>query len=67
MNRLNTMSDNDFIGMSKEDAFKLCEQRGLIHRVTMENGQAFIVTMDYRMNRVNFHIDNNVVVSQKRG
>lgn len=72
MNTLNrernvNFSDNDFVGMQKEDALKLCAERGLKARVTMENGQSFIVTMDYRMDRVNFHINNNVIVSQKRG
>ena len=72
MNKINrdTMvnnSDNDFLGLSKEQALSLCAQRGLKGRITMENGQSFIVTMDYRMDRINFHIDNDVVVSQKRG
>lgn len=67
LNNEDNFSDNDFVGLKKEDAFKLCEQRGLRHRVTSENGKSFIITMDYRLGRVNFHIDNNIVLSTSRG
>lgn len=61
------MGDEDFIGMEKKDAMALCEKRGLKGRVTAEDGEAFIVTLDYRLDRVNFHIQNNIVISCKRG
>lgn len=66
-NTIQNSSDNDFVGLQKEQALELCSQRGLKARVTRNNGESFIVTMDYRMDRINFHIENNVVVSQKRG
>ena len=66
-NTIQNSSDNDFVGMPKEQALEICSQRGLSARITRDNGQSFIVTMDYRMDRINFHIENNVVVSQKRG
>ena len=59
--------DNDFIGLTKDEDLNLCKERNLRSRITMENGQSFIVTMDYRLDRINFHIENNIVVSQKRG
>lgn len=61
------MGDEDFIGMEKKDAMAHCEKRGLKGRVTSEDGEAFAVTMDYRLNRVNFIINNNIVISCKRG
>lgn len=66
MNRENNL-DNDFIGLTKDEALNLCKERNLRSRITMENGQSFIVTMDYRLDRINFHIENNIVVNQKRG
>lgn len=63
----NIQSDNDFIGLTKDEAFKLCEQLGLKYRVIMEDDEPFIVTMDFKFDRINFHIQNNLVVSQKRG
>ena len=66
MNRENNL-DNDFIGLTKDEDLNLCKERNLRSRITMENGQSFIVTMDYRLDRINFHIENNIVVNQKRG
>lgn len=61
------MGDEDFVGMTKQDAKALCEKRGLKARITSEDGEFFIVTMDYRLDRVNFAINNNIVVGCKRG
>lgn len=67
MEKNNIQSDNDFIGLTKNEAFKLCEQRGLKYRVIMEDDEPFIVTMDLKFDRINFHVQNNLVISQKRG
>lgn len=61
------IGDEDFIGMQKEEAKALCEKRGLRFRVTSEDGEFFAVTMDYRTDRVNVSVENNVVLSCKRG
>lgn len=59
--------NDDYIGMEKTQAFKLCASRGLGYRVVQENGVSFMVTMDIRMDRLNFNIDNDVVVSFHMG
>ena len=52
------MSDvNDrLIGLSVEDARALCASMGLQLRVTREDGEPQLITMDLRRNRVNVHV-----------
>lgn len=75
MNRLNrndndtlmSFGHDDYIGMEKTQAFKLCASRGLGYRIIQENGVSFMVTMDIRMDRINFNITHDVVVSFHMG
>ncbi len=59
--------DQDFIGLSMEDAKALAKERGQAHRVISIEGNFRPVTADYRPDRLNFEIENGKVTVVKRG
>lgn len=60
-------NNNEFLGLEKDKAIALCLSQGFTYRVVYEDGEYFIVTMDLRMDRVNFSIENNIVISSHIG
>lgn len=61
--RLNlTVIWDDYIGLSIEDARQLAEENGSILRVVKQDGEEYIVTLDYLPGRVNVEIKNNIVI-----
>lgn len=61
------MIDQDVIGMDKQAAIDLINGQGLKVRVRSEDGQAFMGTADYRMDRINLHIEDGKVTKANRG
>lgn len=61
------MIDEDVIGMEKQAAIDFCKTQGVKVRVRSEDGKSFIGTADYRMDRINLHIENGKVVKANRG
>ena len=61
------MIEQDVIGMEKEAAIDLCKNQGVKVRVRSEDGQSFMGTADYRMDRINIHIQDGKVVKATRG
>lgn len=61
------MIEEELIGMEKQAALDLCASKGVKCRVESEDGQSFMVTMDYRMDRINLHITAGKVTSVTRG
>jgi hypothetical protein len=54
---------NNFIfGMNYKSAVDACETNGFTTRIVSENGVDFIVTCDFNPKRVNFVIENGIVV-----
>lgn len=49
------------IGKSEEDAKKLCSENDFHYRVVREDSKHYMVTCDYRLDRVNIEIDNGIV------
>jgi hypothetical protein len=51
---------NDFlaslVGLSEEEAIKLCMEKEYKVRISKRNGEHFILTRDYLIDRVNLHI-----------
>lgn len=60
-------NNNEFLGLEKDKAIALCLSQGFTYRVEYEDGEYFIVTMDLRIDRVNFSIENNIVISSHIG
>jgi major membrane immunogen (membrane-anchored lipoprotein) len=49
------------VGLTKAQAEEAAEAAGYTVRVTMEDGQMFPMTMDYRTDRINIEVENGVV------
>jgi hypothetical protein len=54
------------VGMDFEEAQKLLQENGMILRATTVDGEARMVTMDYRTNRLNVATQDGKVVSVGR-
>lgn len=54
-------------GIGEADATAVAQDRGLFVRVVARDGEWFAVTKDYRYDRVNFVIENGVVVEASIG
>ena len=53
----------DLIGLSLEEAEGVLSARNMVIRPTQEDGEHLCGTADFRMDRVNVAIKNNVVTS----
>jgi hypothetical protein len=51
------------VGLAEDEAAKVAAERGWVVRVTVRDGEAFAVTEDYRLDRVNFTIESGVVAA----
>jgi hypothetical protein len=55
------------IGMSKAEAIDCVNRFSATHRITQEDGQSFVVTKDYRMDRVDLTINKGIVTKATVG
>lgn len=58
---------NSVMNLSEADAVQKIKNAGMKPRIRAKNGTAFIVTADYRTDRVNIWIDGDVVVGATIG
>ncbi len=57
----------DFIGKTELEAIHLCVDNGLAFRVESEDGEKFMLTADFRTDRVNVQIERGVIVKSRIG
>jgi len=50
------------VGKSESDALESISESKMVYHVVRRDDEHFVRTMDYRVDRVNLEIDNNVVV-----
>lgn len=62
-----SVTDTQLVGMEKQAALDLCKTEGIPVRVEREDGQQFMLTMDYRMDRVNLSVNGGKVTGTRRG
>lgn len=62
-----TVLDQEVVGMEKFAAIVKIEDAGCRARIVSEDGEPFIVTMDYRSDRLNLDVVQGKVVSVHRG
>lgn len=55
------------VGLTEEDAMVKIAESGLRTRLRSKDGQSFMGTCDYRMDRVNLHIENGKVTKASIG
>lgn len=61
------MIEHDVIGMEKYMAIVKIEDANLVARIIAEDGEHFIVTMDYNPSRLNLEIVDGKVIEATRG
>jgi hypothetical protein len=55
------------IGMDKESGSELCKEKDYKVRITRENSNNYVITMDFRFDRINLEIDNNIITKSDFG
>jgi hypothetical protein len=61
------MNDEELIGLDVDEAIDLIAEAGLKHRIEYEDGQPYMLTMDFRMDRINLSIEKGKVIKTRRG
>lgn len=61
------MNDQDFIGLDIQDALESCQAHGIDCRIECEDDEHYALTMDYRLDRLNFTIEDRKVIFVYRG
>jgi len=56
------ISVNEYAGKTIEDATKYANDGGFTTRITEENGKAYMVTADFKTNRLNFRVKDGIVI-----
>lgn len=64
---MNRVIVEEFLGLSLKEAQELCIKNNLIYRVTQKDGNVGVVTRDHVRNRINFKIENNIIIDAKIG
>ena len=59
-------AETEYIGMSEEEALEQAEEDGEVARVVSRDGEDLPVTMDFMPDRLNFTIEEGVVVDVVR-
>jgi hypothetical protein len=54
--------EKELVGLPKLDSEKIVFILGFAYRVTVEDGVAYIVTQDFRTDRINVKLENGIVV-----
>lgn len=55
------------IGLPEDKAASLCQMNGFICRLVAQDDEEYIVTADFRLDRINIRIRDNVVVEAYEG
>ena len=50
------------IGMTEEEGIKLISENDINYRIVMRNSKPYIITDDFRMDRLNLEIENNIII-----
>jgi hypothetical protein len=58
---------HDVVGRTEKEAVAAIEQAGLVARTVMRDGEAFVVTDDWRTDRINLTVEGEVVVRAEVG
>lgn len=58
---------NLLVGLKKEEALKLIAENELKWRITAEDGMFFVITRDFKSNRINLEIKDDIIISAEIG
>ena len=66
-NRVTQEQAAQLVGMSLDDAVSAADANGWQSRVSRADGEQYVLTMDFRSDRINFEVNNGVVTDVKIG
>ena len=61
------ITESEFVGKTLEDATKKANDDGFITRVVEENGNSYMLTQDFKTDRINFRTRNGIVTAAYGG
>jgi hypothetical protein len=61
------ITQGEYEGKTLEEATKYANDGGFTTRITEENGKAFMLTMDFRTDRINFRVRDGFVIDAYGG
>lgn len=61
------ITESEFMNKTLEHATEKAVNDGFVVRVVENNGHVAMVTMEYRRDRINFRVKNNVVIGAYGG
>lgn len=50
------------IGMTEEDSIKLISENDINYRIVIKDSKPYIITCDFRMDRLNLYIEKNIII-----
>ncbi len=56
------ISVSEYVGKTLQEAIKYANDGGFTTRITEENGKAYMVTADFKTNRLNFRVRDGIVI-----
>ncbi len=56
------ISVNEYAGKTIKEATEYANDGGFTTRITEENGKAYMVTADFKTNRLNFRVKDGIVI-----
>lgn len=61
------ITEKEWLGLELKDAINRAENIGYTYRIVEENGVSFMVTQDFRSNRINLRLSDNKVIGLYTG
>lgn len=56
-----------YVGKDISEVEQLLDEKGQPHRVMWQDGEAFFGTMDFRPDRLNFHVEDGKIIEAYTG
>lgn len=67
MKNFGMIEAKDYVGKTFEEATQIAKDNGFKARIVEKDGDSYILTMDYKTDRLNFRIRNNIVIDVHGG
>jgi hypothetical protein len=58
---------DSLINLTEEEATNKVNENGYYVRVTQRDGREYMITCDFTLNRINFHIENGLITKATTG
>ena len=66
MNKIEQIKEQ-VIGMTEEDGGKLISENDINYRIVIKDSKPYIITCDFKMDRLNLYIEKNIIIKCEIG